>query len=114
LSWVTNDDGAVLVERDFAQKIHDLAAEAASSAAVGLVADHQARIVDERAGDRDALLLAAGKLARQPFAKRADAEPLQRLPCPLDGIAPGHARGDQRHARILGRGQVGSGYTAGR
>ena len=54
-----DDDGAVWRARDLAEKFqHDLAV-AGIQRGGRFVADHQRRFVDERAGDGDALLLAA-------------------------------------------------------
>ena len=44
-----------------------------------LVHQHDRRVVDERARDRDALLLAARELMRQPLRERAEAEIGERL-----------------------------------
>ena len=48
----------------FLKNSHDLDARAAVEIAGRLVGQHNFRIVDQRARDRDALLLATGKLAR--------------------------------------------------
>src|SRR5688500_3005765 len=44
------------------QELHDLAAAAGVERTRGLVREQYPRVIDERAGDRDALALAAGKL----------------------------------------------------
>ena len=55
-----------LAERvdDVAQQVEDLAARAGVQRAGRLVGEHHLRAREQRAGDRDALLLAAGQLAR--------------------------------------------------
>ena len=58
-----------------------------------LVGEHQRRVVDERAGDREALLLAAGELVREVLGDRGDAQLLDQPRC---------ARGTRRRARPAG------------
>ena len=52
----------------------------------GLVGEHQRRLVGERTGDRDTLLLAAGQLRRAVVEPRAKPERGQQL------LPPGRAR----------------------
>ena len=70
-----DDDGAVGGAGDLAEEIeHDLAVLRIERGG-GFVADDQRRFVDERAGDGDALLLAAGEFVRSflPAVAEADA-----------------------------------------
>jgi hypothetical protein len=102
-----DDDGAVRLDRDGAQQVHDAAAGAGVERRGRLVADDQPGIVDQRAGDGDALLLPAGQLARQALGKLADVELLQRLGAARDRFGPFHAGGDQRHAAFSAEVSVG-------
>ena len=63
--------------------------------------------MDERAGERDALLLPAGKLARKRVEAILQAELDEQLLRLRDGLAPLHAGGEERHGRVLGGGQRG-------
>ena len=71
-----------------------------------LVADQQPRLVDQGAGDGDALLLAAGELARAGSrpARPCRASSSTRPAC-ADGLARGPAGDEQRHGGVLGGGQ---------
>ena len=66
---------------DVAQELEDAARRALVEVAGRLVGDQHERIVDERARDRDALLLAAGELAR-----------IGRAPCDGEPDLREHAR----------------------
>ncbi len=79
-----DDDGHALlaVERD--QGLHDLVRGAGVEIAGRLVGEQQARRVDQRARDGDALLLAARELARRVALAVAEAEQPQRPARPLD------------------------------
>ena len=55
-----DDDGAVGGTRDVAEQIEDDLAVVGVERGGGFVADDERRFVDQRAGDRDALLFAAG------------------------------------------------------
>ena len=73
-----HDDGdAGVVE--FLEQAHDLDAGAGVEIAGRLVGQDQFRLVDQGAGDGDALLLSAGKLAGMMVAPVAQADFLQRL-----------------------------------
>src|SRR5713226_4835317 len=58
-----NDGGAAGV--DLAEQIHDLERQIGIEVAGRLIGEDEVRIVDERAGNRDALLLAARELFRK-------------------------------------------------
>ena len=93
-SWVTSDDRHALlaIERD--ERLHDLVRGSRIEIAGRLVGKKQARRVDERAGDGDALLLAAGELARRVALAVAEPEKLQRRARPLGAHDAAHrARG---------------------
>jgi hypothetical protein len=79
--------------------------EPASSAGGRLVADDEPGRVDQRAGDGDALLLAAGQLAREPLGKLADVEGLERLGAAPDRFGPGRCRRRPADGGVLGRGE---------
>ena len=56
----------------------DFVAALAVQGAGGLVGENHRRVVHQRAGDRDALLLPAGKFGRAMIGAVAQAEPLQQ------------------------------------
>ena len=64
---------------DLAQQVHDLEREIRIEIAGRLVGETQRRIVDERARDRDALLLAAREIVRIGVHAVLQAHPLQDL-----------------------------------
>jgi hypothetical protein len=66
-----------------------LLAQAQVERAERLVEQQRARAVDERAGERDALLLAAGELARLALAEVAELHELERLAVRACGLLLG-------------------------
>ncbi len=60
-----DDDGDALLAIELRQRLHDLVRGAGIEVAGRLVGEQQAGRVDQRARDRDALLLAARELARR-------------------------------------------------
>ena len=79
LAIVRGDDDRRAARVDLAEQIHDFERQIGIEVAGRLVGEHELRVVDERARDGDALLLAA----RQLFGKRVhavlQADPLQHL-----------------------------------
>ena len=73
-----HDDGDARVV-EFLEQPHDLDAGAGVEIAGGLVGQDEFRLVDQGAGDGDALLLSAGKLAGMMVTPVAQADLLQRL-----------------------------------
>ena len=75
-----------------------------------LVAHDDARVAGEGPGDRDALLQAAGELARlevevalrEPQVRRQACRPARRRPCPRPGELADRARQDAAHASSCG------------
>ena len=82
-----------------AQQAQDLLAGLGVERAGRLVGEDQPPLADDRAGDRDPLLLAAGHLVGEPVGEVADADLLQRG---LGDLAGG-ARSARRRARAAGR-----------
>ena len=77
-SWVTTSDGrAGLV--DPVEQLHHADRGDRVEVAAGLVGEQQRRVVDEGAGDRDALLLAAGELVGVAVELGREADQAQRL-----------------------------------
>ena len=60
-----NDDGAVRVNRGRGEQFHNGFAGGVVERGGRLVANNEAGLVNKRAGEGDALLLAAGKFARK-------------------------------------------------
>lgn len=102
-----DDHGAVCGAGDFAEKIeHDLAVLRIQRGG-GFVTDDEGWFVDQRACNRYALLLAAGKFVRAIFPTIAESDFFENLPRALDGGAVGCALDQQRHADIFRNGKRG-------
>ena len=72
-------------------------------AAGRLVAQQQRRLLHQRPGDRDPLLLTARQLRREPVADLAEPDPLQRRPAARLGVGTGDLR---EQLDVLERGQA--------
>ena len=103
-----HDDGHALVV-ELLEHAHDLDAGAAVEIAGRLVGEQQGGLVGERAGDGDALLLAAGKLVRLVVGAVGQADRVQRLQGPLALARSGQALAGVEHRQfdILQRGGAG-------
>lgn len=100
-----DDHGAVRRARDFAEKIeHDLAV-ARIQCSGGLVTDDKWRLMDQCAGDGNALLLAAGEFVGALFPTITQTDFLKNFTRALDGHAAGISLDQQRHADIFGDGK---------
>ena len=77
----------------------DLEARARVEVAGGLVGEEHRRARDERARDRDALLLAAGELVRCVMHAIAETDGVERLVRPLAPLARARRRGRRAAAR---------------
>ena len=98
ISWV-----AITIVRpdvgEFADQGEHLADEFGIQRAGDLVEQQQPRVVGQRAGDRDALLLAAGELVRVGIRLVGQADPGQQLAAAVVGLAPAHAVHHPRRQR---------------
>ena len=105
-----HDDEAVV--GDFGEQVHDLDARLGIERAGGLVGKEDFRVVDEGAGDGDALHLAAGKLARL----LVDVVGKPHLPQGFDGaraaLGARHARKRERELDVGKDGLVGDEVVA--
>ena len=81
----------------------DLGAGVAVEVAGRLVGEDERRLGDERAGDRDALLLAARQLGRLVVEPVAEAEPLERGRARRGALAPADALVEQRRRDVVER-----------
>ena len=90
-SWVTTMIVTPCSRLSELQRLHDLVRRARVEIAGRLVGEQQARLIDQRARDRDPLLLTARELARRVALAIAEAEQLQRRACPLERATPRHA-----------------------
>ena len=79
LAVVRRDDDRRAAGVDLAEQVHDLERELGIEVAGRLVGQDDRRIVDERAGDGDALLLAARELHRVRVHPVLQADPLEHL-----------------------------------
>src|SRR6266540_1493373 len=92
---------------DALEQLHDVLRGTRVEVPGGLVAEHQQGAVDERACDRDALLLAARQLVREAVSLVVEADELQDLGnSAIDGVAAGadHLEGE---GDVLAHGLVG-------
>ena len=90
---------------DLEEELHDLPAGGRVEVAGRLVGDDQSRLVNERAGDRDALLLATGELTGVLLELAGEAHGLQRLGAPAADLPAGLAQHSQREGDVLVDGQ---------
>ena len=104
VTTITARSGCTAVDDD---QIHDGLADLVIERGGGLVAEDQPRLVHERAGERDTLLLAAGERARERVEAILQPEFDEQFLRLRDGLAPLHARGEERHRRVLGGRQRG-------
>ena len=98
-----HDDGQVAARcSSAAQQIEDGLAAARVEVAGRLVGEQQHRIGHQRAGDGDALLLAARQLGGAPVGGAAgDADLLERLAGARARLAPAHAEELERPGDVL-------------
>ena len=85
LAIVGRDQHRRAARVDVAEQVHDLERQIGIEVAGRLVGQHEVRLVDERARDRHALLLAARQFLGQRVQAVLQADPLQHLvgPAPL-------------------------------
>ncbi len=86
---------------DLAQQLKDAAGRAIVEVPGWLVRNEHKRVVDERAGDRDALLLAARKLARKCLGFRRESH-LRQQAIDFDGNARRRRASDLERERDVG------------
>ena len=100
-------DAALLVQA--LEDAHDLDAGARVEVAGGFVGQDDRRLVDQRAGDGDALLLAAGELVRHVVIALAEpdrVERRQRALVPLGGLEAVLRAVEQRQLDVVERGRA--------
>jgi hypothetical protein len=78
-SIVRGDDDGRAARIDLAEEVHDFEGQVGVEIAGRLVGQDELRLVDERARDRDALLLATGQFFRIGIHPVLQAHPLQHL-----------------------------------
>ena len=102
LAIVRRDEHGGAARVDVAEQVHDLERQVGIEIAGRLVGQHQLRLVDERARNGHALLLAARQLLGQRVEAVLQADPLQHLvgaaPLLLDRL-PEHAQHERRRSR---------------
>ena len=99
------DDGVAVVAQALEQG-QDLLARLAVQRTGGFVGQQDRRLVDQRACDGHALLLAAGQFVRAVARAFGQADRGQCLPCALGALARRHLRVTQRHGHVLQRGHA--------
>ena len=96
-----DDHGAVRRAGDVAEEFeHDLAVLGIERGG-GFVADDERRFVDQRAGDGDALLLAAGEFVRAFLPALAEADRIERGARAFERLAVGNTLDEQRDADVF-------------
>ena len=79
LTIVRRDDDGRAASVDLAEEIHDFERQIGIEVSGGLVGQDDVRVVDERPGNRDALLFAARQLVGQRVHPVLETDPLQHL-----------------------------------
>ena len=82
-SWVTAMTAALLIDGQLAQEVHDDLRALRIERGRRLVGQDDARTIGERAGDGDALRLAARKLRRERVLAAPDLEIVEQFDRPL-------------------------------
>ena len=106
-SWVTTSDGGPGLV-DPVEQLHDPDRGDRVEVAARLVGEQQRRVVDEGAGDRDALLLAAGELVGVAVELGREADEAQHLRHLLADLGAAGADHLQRVGDVVVDGAVGS------
>src|ERR1700686_39728 len=86
---------------NLSDQAHDFLAGLAVQVSCGLIRKQDHRLVDERAGDRRGLLLAARKLGRAMPGSCGQADALQRLSHTRWAVATRHLRQAKRQLYVL-------------
>ena len=95
-------DGALNLADPAPQLLADLRVERAER----LVEQQHARLVSQRACERDALLLAARELARQPLIVAFERDEPEQLGAPAPAVRAPHAASAQRELDVVGHRHV--------
>ena len=98
-----HDDRLAVLAVERLQQVEDLVAGLAIEVAGRLVAQQQRRVGDDRAGDADALLLAAGELPRVVLRAVGEADDRQRDAARASGARPSTASSAAAAARRCAR-----------
>src|SRR5436190_2381433 len=106
LAVVRGDQHGRAPRVDLAEQVHDLEREVRIEVAGRLVGEDDHRIVDERARDRDPLLLAAGELHRIRVHPVLQPDPLQHLEGPALLLRRRHAEHARHERHVVEHGLV--------
>jgi len=106
-SWLTSTRGRPRSRQSFSIRGDDLVAGLLVQVASRLVGRQHLRFLDQCAGDRNTLLLAAGQLRGQVRGPVGEADAVQRGRHPAVAHGAGHAQWNQRRLDVLGRRQRG-------
>ncbi len=96
-----DDEGASLTVK-LAEELQDLPADGLVQVTGGLVGENQARLVDERPGDGDALSFTTGELGRAVSESMSQTDALEKIPGPFLALPSRDAlrAGDMRGIRL--------------
>src|SRR5215831_12648696 len=106
-SAIVGDDEhrALGPDRHLGEQLHDALPGLGIERRRRLVADDEARLVDERSRQGHTLLLPPGQFGGQRVGARAYAERLEQLPPALDGASPPDTCCQQRQRNVFGGGE---------
>ena len=90
------DDREAVLEVELAEEIENLLARLRVEVAGRLIGDQKRAPVDQRAGDRDALLLAARELCRLVIEPVAQPDPLEERPRAVAALAIARSHATRR------------------
>ena len=94
-----DDGGAARV--GVGDDVHDVPGELGIQVPCRLVGQQERRIRDQRAGNRDALLLSSGERSRSVLHAMSQAQAFERAPDAGPGLAPRSARNLERDRHVV-------------
>ena len=106
-SWVTTTRLVRCLRLSVAHQVEHRVGGVAVEVAGGLVGEDARRLGDQRAGDGDALTLAAGKLTRTMRETMTEADLLEDRSGARQRLGAGHAANEERHGGVFLRGKLG-------
>src|SRR5690606_41659207 len=99
------DEGRARLAVELEEQVFDAVARVVVEVARRLVGEEDGRAADERAGDGDALLLAAGELRRVVVEAVAEADAVEERPARLGDLPPALPAEFERDRHVLQRRQ---------
>ena len=100
-----DDDRAVVSHGNLGEQVHHSVAGFVVELRGRFIAHDQPRLVNQGTGQRHALLLAARQLRGQGVQPPFESKVGEQRRCPLNGPFTPHARSQQGHGGVFGRGE---------